>query len=200
MMGTMTVPILVDIPDSLHTERLSLRPPRAGDGAALFAAVSESLPELRQFLASLPWVAAEQSIEASEAYCRGAHAKFLTRTDLPYLAHLRSSGELVACVGLHRPEWSTPKFEVGYWCRSSRLGCGYVTEGVGAIVSLAFDALSARRVELITDEENARSRRVAERCGFVLEGVLKCERRAADGSLRNTCVYARTRGSSREQG
>jgi len=32
---------------------------------------------------------------------------------------------------------------------------------------------------------------VAERCGFELEGVLRHERRAPDGSLRNTCIYAR---------
>jgi RimJ/RimL family protein N-acetyltransferase len=46
-------------------------------------------------------------------------------------------------------------------------------------------------VELITDEENVASCRVAERAGFVLEGVLRNERRAPDASLRNTCVYAR---------
>jgi RimJ/RimL family protein N-acetyltransferase len=58
-------------------------------------------------------------------------------------------------------------------------------------VAFAFTHLRAARVELITDEENTRSRRVAERCGFTLEGVLRHERRAEDTGLRNTCVYAR---------
>jgi RimJ/RimL family protein N-acetyltransferase len=44
-----------------------------------------------------------------------------------------------------------------------------------------------------TDVANLASRRVAERCLFALVGILRQERRATDGSLRNTCVYARLR-------
>jgi len=44
-----------------------------------------------------------------------------------------------------------------------------------------------------TDVANLASRRMAERCLFALEGILRQERRANDGSLRNTCIYARLR-------
>jgi RimJ/RimL family protein N-acetyltransferase len=36
------------------------------------------------------------------------------------------------------------------------------------------------------------SRRVATRCGFELEGVLRSTLRTPDGEWRNSCVYART--------
>lgn len=191
----MTEPLLIDLPECIDTERLQLRPPRAGDGALLFDAISESLPDLRRFLASLPWVATEQTLESAETYCRRAQANLLARTDLPFLVFERHSGELVASCGLHRPVWTTPRFEVGYWCRSSRTGHGFVTEAVQALTQLAFGALHAARVELITDAHNTASRRVAERCGFTLEGVLRHERRAADGTLRDTCIYARLAGA-----
>ena len=55
----MTDPILLDLPLSVETTRLLLRPPQAGDGDRLYAAVAESLPVLRRFLAAVPWVAAE---------------------------------------------------------------------------------------------------------------------------------------------
>jgi RimJ/RimL family protein N-acetyltransferase len=70
-------------------------------------------------------------------------------------------------------------------------GKGYATEAVEALVQLAFGHLGAKRLELVTDWENVRSRKLAERCGFVLEGVLHNERRAPDGTLRDTCLYAR---------
>lgn len=189
----MTAPVLIDVPDTLASARLDLRPPRAGDGIAFCEAVTESLPELRRFLGSLSWIAREQSVEASEAFCRTARANFLSRTDMPFLMFERHSGRLVGCVGLHRPAWGTPKFEVGYWCRTSQVGRGFVTEGLEVLVDLAFRALGAVRLEAITDEENLASRRVAERCDFELEGILKRERRAPDGSLRNTCILARMR-------
>lgn len=186
----MTDPLLLDLAASVETPRLVVRVPRAGDGVALHAAVAESLPELRQFLGFLPWLAGEPTVESAEARCRTGAANFLARADLPFLAFEKSSGQLLGGVGLHRTVWSTPKTEVGYWIRTSRAGSGFVTEAVAALVAYAFTQMQAARVELITDDANTASRRVAERCGFGLEGLLRHERRAPDGSLRNTCVYA----------
>ena len=187
----MTDPVLIDLPTSIETERLLLRPPRAGDGALLHAAIAESLPELRRFLASLPWVAGEQTIESAEAYCRNAQANFLARKDLPFLVLEKATGQIVGATGLHRTVWSTLKTEIGYWGRASRARNGFICEAVAALTDYAFASLRAVRVEIVTDEENGPSRRVAERCRFVLEGILRNERRAPDGTLRNTCIYAR---------
>ena len=188
----MTDPVLLDLPAAIDTERLLLRPPRAGDGAMLHAAIVESLPDLRRHLASLPWVAGEQTIASAETWCRNGHANFLARRDLPFLVLERATGELAGATGLHRTDWSTPKTEIGYWGRTSRAGHGLVSEAVAALARYAFAHLSVVRIEIVTDEANAPSRRLAERCGFVLEGVLRNERRAPDGTLRHTCVYART--------
>lgn len=184
-------PVLLDLPSTIETPRLLLRSPRPGDGAPLHAAIVESLPELRRFLASLPWVAAEQTVASAELYCRTAHANFLARKDLPFLMVEKATGELAGATGLHRTVWTTPKTEIGYWARVSRWGRGFVTEAVDALTQYAFTQLAAVRVEIVTDEANGASRRVAERCGFVLEGTLRHERRAPDGTLRNACLYAR---------
>lgn len=187
----MANPILRDLPASIETARLLMRPPRSGDGAAVHEAIVESLPELRRFLASLPWVAEEQTRESAEVFCRNAESNFLARRDLPFLLLGRESGRLVGACGLHRTNWEVPKTEVGYWVRASESGKGYVTEAVNGLVAFALDAIGAERIEIITDAENLASRRVAERCGFTLEGILRRERRAPQGSLRDTCVYAR---------
>lgn len=188
----MTDPILLDLPASVETDRLILRSPRAGDGEMLHAAIAESLPELRRYLASLPWVAGEQTIASAEAWCRNSEANFLARRDLPFLVLERTTGELVGAAGLHRTVWSTPKTEIGYWGRTSRARNGFLREAVAALARYAFAHLRVVRIEIVTDEDNAPSRRLAERCGFALEGVLRNERRAPDGTLRNTCIYART--------
>ncbi len=186
-------PVLLDLPPTIDTERLLLRPPRTGDGAMLHAAIVESLPELRRHLASLPWVAGEQTVESAETWCRNGYANFLARRDLPFLVLERTTGEIVGATGLHRTVWSTPKTEIGYWGRVSRARNGFIGEAVAALARYAFDHLRAVRIEIVTDEANGPSRRLAERCGFVLEGILRNERRAPDGTLRHTCVYARTR-------
>ena len=46
-------------------------------------------------------------------------------------------------------------------------------------------------VEIRCDARNLRSRAVAERCGFALDGVLRNEALGVDGAPRDTCVYSR---------
>ena len=156
-------PVLLELPRSIETERLRMRPPEAGDGAALMHAITDSLPELRRFLASMPWVAGEQTIEASELFCRNGQANFIARKDLPFLLFEKASGQLVGVAGLHRPVWSTPKAEVGYWSRTSRARSGFITEAVQALCQYGFAHLKMARIE----------------------------RRAPSGDLRKTCLYAR---------
>ena len=190
----MTDPILLDLPPHIHTDRLLLRVPQAGDGPVLHDAVSESLSALREFLWAVPWVAEEPSVARSEVFCRNAQANFLARRDMPFLVFERHSHQLIGATGLHRPNWSLPKLEIGYWCRTRFSGRGLIREAVTALADYAFLHAQAVRIELITDELNLKSRRIAERCGFVLEGVLRHDRRAPDGALRNTCLYARIAG------
>lgn len=184
-------PLLFPVPSSLETPRLRLRSFRVTDAPALFAAISESIQELRNTLWFLPWIAEEPTLQSAEVRCRKAEADFLLRTDLPYLAFEKSSGRLVASIGLHRTDWSLPKTEVGYWVRTGETGKGYATEGVNALTSWALTHMGAVRVELVTDEHNLRSRAVAERCGFSLEGILRNVVRSRDGTLINGCIYAK---------
>ena len=95
---------------------------------------------------------------------------------------------------MHRIDWSVPRFEIGYWRRSGEQGRGVVSEAVRALARFAFDQLGARRVEIRMSSDNARSRAVAERCGFTLEGVLRQDSLDVRGRPRDTVVYARVRG------
>ena len=42
-------------------------------------------------------------------------------------------GRFLGSSGLHRIDWDVPKFEIGYWCRTSLARRGYITEAVAKI-------------------------------------------------------------------
>jgi len=88
-----------------------------------------------------------------------------------------------------------PRFEIGYWRRAGEEGQGWITEAVSTLARFAFDDLGARRVEIRMSSDNHKSRAVAERCGFTLEGVLRQEALDVRGRPRDTAVYARVRGA-----
>jgi RimJ/RimL family protein N-acetyltransferase len=155
----------------------------------VYEAVCETLSDLRAWPASLPWAVFEPSGDASENYCQQGHAAFAARRDLPLLLFHKGSGALVGASGLHRMDWAQGRFEVGYWCRRSAQGQGYITEAVQAIVVFAENKLMARRVECLSDERNVASRRVAESAGFALESIQA--RTLPSGAIHSYCVYAR---------
>ena len=188
-------PLLEDVPERLDTERLIIRCARSSDAAALNAAVCESIVELRE---RMPWAQTEPSLAQSEADCRRMQAKFLLREDLSMLMFERGAddheGDFVGGVGMHRIDWRVRRFEIGYWCRTSKQRRGFVVEAARALTRLAFDRLQARRVEVRMDDNNERSWRVAQRAGFELEGVLCSDSLTPHGESRDTRVYAKVRG------
>jgi len=180
-------PVLIDLPETIETQRLVLRAPRPGDGAAINEAILETWDTLHRMM---PWARERPSLEESEAKARQMSAAFVTRADLPMLAFRKDTGTLAGTTGLHRMDWEVPRFEIGYWIRSTCEGHGYVSEWVAALTRFAFATLGARRVEIHCSHRNLRSQRVAERCGYVLEGRLRNHGREATGELRDTMVYA----------
>lgn len=183
-------PILIEVPETLETERLLLAAPRPGIGPAMSVAIAESIGKLSPWM---PWAQQAPSFEDSEAVVRRQLADFVLRKDLPYQIYDRAEAgrRLLGGTGLHHMDWAVRSFEIGYWIRASAEGQGYVSEAVRALTAMAFEQLRARRVVIRMDEVNLRSRAVAERCGFELEGILRNDSLTPGGEPRSTCVYAR---------
>ncbi|HWE01723.1 MAG TPA: GNAT family N-acetyltransferase [Tepidisphaeraceae bacterium] len=180
-------PILIDVPEVLETPRLILRAPRSGDAIEMNRGVHDSFAELHAWM---NWAAEPPSLEATELFSRQSAASFLSRTALNYRIFVSADQVFAGCLSLFNIDWSIPKFEIGYWLRSSLCGNGLMTEAVIALAKMAKVKCDANRVEIRCDEKNIRSRRVAERAGFRLEGILANDSRDPAGNLRNTCVYA----------
>ena len=178
---------LLAFPEQIETERMTLRAARADDGPQTFLAVMESFNELAPWM---PWVHPEPKLEGSEAFHQAAQFKWVSREMLDFQWIDKASGELIGKGGFHTINWEIPKFEIGYWVRTSMAGRGYCTEAVNALISFSQQYLGAKRLEICSDPRNSRSRRVAERCSFKLEGILRRNMRDPYGGLRDSCMYA----------
>jgi RimJ/RimL family protein N-acetyltransferase len=85
------------------------------------------------------------------------------------------------------------RVEIGStWYASGAQRTSLNTEAKRMLLAHAFDVLGCIAVELRTHRLNTQSRRAIERLGAQLDGILRHHQRAADGSLRDTCVYSIT--------
>jgi N-acetyltransferase len=78
----------------------------------------------------------------------------------------------------------------GTWYRRSMQRTGANTQAKLLLLGHAFEALNCIAVEFRTHFFNHQSRRAIERLGAKLDGILRNHQVAANGTLRDTCVYS----------
>jgi RimJ/RimL family protein N-acetyltransferase len=80
---------------------------------------------------------------------------------------------------------------IGYtWLEPSAQRSPVNTEAKLLMMTHAFEQWEARAVRIQTDARNLRSRRAIERLGCTLDGVIRADRPAADGGVRDTAVFS----------
>jgi [ribosomal protein S5]-alanine N-acetyltransferase len=169
------------IPTEYTSERLLLRRYRPEDAPAYFRMLGENQVHLREFMpailvnvqnaddvrAVIDWQIEEW--QRGELFIMGLWEK--------------SRGEYVGEVYLANADWDVPCIEVGYFTVKQQGGKGYASEACRVACRIAFERLGVRRVELQCAADNEKSARVAQRCGFTLEGRLRERSHKKDGSL-----------------
>lgn len=172
----------------IETERLVLRAPSTDMAVSLQEAIEESFEALHPWM---PWAVKLQTAVETMEFLQRAERQFADDENYIILGFLREDGRFALGSGLHPRVPEVPSYEIGYWCRSSLVGQGLVGEAVAAIAAAGFGQLCAKRLEIRCEARNTQSVRVAERAGFDLEATMRSERRANDGELSDTLVFAK---------
>ena len=174
-------------PDQIETARLILRPPTAADVPGIVAAVNASFTELNEWMA---WANGPYGADNAQAFCDASLEALAAEREYSTVLVHRGDDRIIGGMGLLDAKWDVPRFEIGYWVHTHYVGQGYCSEAVRGLTRFAFEQLGARRVEITMDDRNRRSWAVAERTGFELEAVHRCDRRDNQGRLSDTRVYA----------
>ena len=186
----MVLATAIELPGRLLGRRVLVRPYELSDAASVREAVEESREALRPWM---PWWDTHQTLEESIDFCARSKARWLLRENMNVGIWERGTDRYLGGSGFHDPSWTARRFEIGYWLRSSAVGHGYMTEVVKVLTRAAFEHLGANRLEIRCDTRNERSRRVAERCGYTLEGTLRRDSLTTEGTLRDTHVLGMVR-------
>ncbi len=83
-------------------------------------------------------------------------------------------GEITGHIEFFRPVSYWDAFELSYQLYDDQsAGRGFVTEAVQLLVDYLFGAKKEHRIQLVIVGENSASRRIADKCGFTLEGTAR---------------------------
>lgn len=164
----------LDFPMPIITPRLIMRQPLIKDAHEYYQAVTDSMNELRLWL---PWAKYSLILPQIERYIRECHINWITKDNndigLALLITEKQSGKLLGNVVLWNIDWNIPKFELGFWLRTSETKNGYITEAVNALSHYCFLQLNAKRIEVRCEINNTQALQIPKRLGFDLDGILR---------------------------
>ncbi|WP_294302121.1 GNAT family N-acetyltransferase [uncultured Chryseobacterium sp.] len=89
-------------------------------------------------------------------------------------------------------DWSKEhrKIETGYWLLPEYWGSGIIGEAGRAVCDYAFQKMSVHRIEAVVETENTNSKKIMNKLGFELEGIMRdCE--IKDGKFISLEMYAK---------
>lgn len=170
----------------LEGERLVLRPFRLDDAAGLIEVIRAGEdflpPNFPTALEAEPiaWFLRE-GVHKVQRFGLGVHLAAIGR----------ETGELLGTIGLFRVNWEHLTSEVGYGMRPRARGRGHATEALSLVSDWALRDCGLHRVELRAMAANGASLRVAEKAGYVREGVARGAERDGGGVSRDMVVFSR---------
>jgi len=118
-----------------------------------------------------PWAEQRATMESTRAYIRAALEDFVRGRQISTIIALERGRRFVGRCGIRINPYAGSG-DIGYWIDADYEGHGITSRSARALVTTVFAELGLARVELRTSVANTRSRALAERLGFGLEGVL----------------------------
>jgi RimJ/RimL family protein N-acetyltransferase len=147
---------------------VTLRAWRDEDAAAVAAACSEE-----QIASWLDMVPQPYTVQDARAYIAAARAAWTDGTGAMFAVADARSDAVLGSIGVRLAVPEDQTAEVGYWMSAEARGRGATTRALVLVSRWALNDGWVQRLQLRADVQNVASQRVAEKAGFVREGVLR---------------------------
>ena len=168
---------------------VTLRPWRPDDAPAVFSACQD--PLIARFIP----VPQPYTEDVARTFVEVRRHDWATEDERSFAIVDPATGALLGAIARHGPFGHRATF--GYWLAPQARGRGVATRALRLIVDWTIDTTDVIRLDLYTDLENEASGRVAERAGFVREGVRRAWDLDREGRPCDVIFYVRIRSGFR---
>jgi RimJ/RimL family protein N-acetyltransferase len=149
----------------LHGERVILRPIRSADLDEVWAAHTNIGNRGLYFPLGVMSETRFKAQFAEDGFWSREEGMLLITTP---------DGEIAGHIEFFKPVNYWDAFELSYQLYDDRFaGRGFVTEAVQLMTDYLFGSKKQNRIQLVIVPDNAASRRIADKCGFTLEGTAR---------------------------
>jgi ribosomal-protein-serine acetyltransferase len=147
-----------------------LRAPELRDAEGIYAAVRESIPEIKPWMS---WCHKGYTIDETREWLASLPNGWQDDSNYAFVITEATGGRILGGCGLNHINRFFRLANLGYWVRSSSTGQGIAGRATRLVARFGFEQLRLVRVEIVVGVGNQRSLRVAVKAGATQEGVLR---------------------------
>ncbi|MFX0052874.1 MAG: GNAT family N-acetyltransferase [Candidatus Hermodarchaeota archaeon] len=164
--------MLLEIPPIIKTTRLIIRKYKKGDGES-FLKLLESNNNREYLKDHVTEATTITNQKEAEIRIRQFITYWVARERFVMGIWLKTSKSYIGQIWIEPKKWEVPSFELGWFLDRIYQGQALATEAANRAIDFLFNDLKAHKIIVLTRDDNERSYKLAERCGFTKEGHLK---------------------------
>ena len=158
-------------PIELKNSELTLRPLRFRDMKKWNRVRAENRDWLSPWEATIPSISQENIAELPTYFGMVRSLQIEARNGRSFSLAIWKGANLIGQISLGGVIYGAMRGgHIGYWIDRNFANRGYTTMAVQMLTEYAFKELNLHRIEINLRPENAASRKVAEKAGYILEG------------------------------
>lgn len=173
----------------MHFDHYTIRLLEPADLPAYYELVRRNRKRLEGFFTGT--VSRTQTLEDTRSFLEEIAEKAKARTYLPYIIIDQTNGEIAGFLDIKHIDWNIPKAELGSYTDEAYAGKGMTTKAFEIFTEHCFKELGFAKLFLRTHETNIAAQKVAERCGFELEGRIRKDYKTTAGDIVDLLYYGR---------
>ena len=171
----------------IETKRLILKPYEVGNAKSFFEQMQFNKEYLADYFPNM--LKATLSLENVEVYLEQKSIQWSENTAYSFGIFLKEEGEFIGHISVRGIDWFVPKGEVAYFIFKNHAEQNFATEALEGFKNWCFKKKKFGRLFMKIDTFNIASIKVAEKCGFRLEGTLSKDYRKREKVLIDMHLY-----------
>ncbi len=171
----------------IYFENYIIRPLEISDLKPYFDLVERNRRRLEDFFVGT--VSRTSNLSETDFFLTELISKRAAKQYYPFVLIDNSVDEFAAFIDLKNLDWTIPKTEIGFFTDEKFTGKGLTKKALNFFLDYCFETFEFKKIFLRTHYTNKPTQAIAEKCGFVKEGIIRMDYKTTSGEIVDLIYY-----------
>ena len=177
----------------MNFDNFSIRSLTTDDQQEFFNLIDRNRPRLEAFFSGT--VSKTRTLEDTKDYVTEITKKAEQKVYLPFLLINNYNNSLIGFIDIKNIDWNIPKGELGCFIDEEYANKGISTKALKVFTDFCFKTYGFNKLFLRTHQNNYSAKKIAESCGFEVEGIIRKDYKTTTGELVDLIYYGKLSSS-----